>query len=61
MENYSQDCAALLEMAQEVAIKYGCKVGITVFSDGQGWADAGEAEIRIGFSEPKNKALIREG
>lgn len=60
MTKFDNDCAALLEMAQELAIKNGQHIGISVFSDGQGWASTGEKQINIGFSEPKNKALLEE-
>ena len=60
MGSFSQDCAALLEIAQEIALKHDKQVGITVFPNGKGWANSA-LEIEIGYSEPKIKALVREG
>ena len=61
MASFNEDCAVLLEMAQEVAMKYNHKVDISVFSDGRGWAILdGKKDIDIGFSEPFDKAIIPE-
>lgn len=60
MDNFRQECAALLELARELAIKHKEQVYIVVFPTGKGWANSPQ-EIEIGYSEPKNKALINEG
>jgi hypothetical protein len=58
-KQFAEECAALLELAQEIAVKHNLKVGCTVFEDGKGWVNSGENEIcKIGFRKPANKPVI---
>ncbi len=57
MEERKKDYAALLELAQEIVLKYDTPISITVFENGEGWVSDQNGDLfSIGYREPKNKA-----
>lgn len=65
-EQFKQECAALLELAQEIAIKYlqeGEHMCLSIFQKGTGWISTSNGrlqDVTIGYQEPKNKAITEQ-
>lgn len=60
LEEFEQECAALLELAREIAVKYNRYIDIVAFGDGKGFANGhGGLDLNIGYREPFDKAVNR--
>ena len=56
--SFEEDLGALLEMAQEVAVRHNKRFSLAVFEKGTGFINQENADITIGYVEPKDKAII---
>jgi hypothetical protein len=59
-DDFKNECATLLQLAEEISVKYKKRINIVVFPEGKGWANSTSEDIcTVGYIDPKEQVLIR--